>query len=440
MTFSDFKLNKQLLNAIEEAGYTTPTPIQKKAIPLVLAGHDIIGIAQTGTGKTAAFALPMLMKIKYAQGTQPRGLILAPTRELVMQIQEEVKKFSIYTDLRSVALYGGPSVRTQGEAISAGIDIVVATPQRFWDIYKQGYIDSRKIQMMVMDEADRMMDMGFMPQIRRILEIVPAKKRQNMLFSATMPAKVLALADEFLKFPERIEISPQATAATTVKQMRYAVPNIKSKINLLAYLLQDKEKFSRVMVFAKTKTTANNIYKFLVRKVDTDVRVIHANKDQNARINAMKDFKAGNIRILVTTDIAARGIDISMVTQVINFDVPHQSEDYVHRIGRTGRAEQLGEAITFFNIAEDPLIKSIEQLIREEIPVLPYPEEVPLEPTPFVEQQEMLRALDMRKQREDPEYKGAFHEKKKYVHKRPKPKAKIKGGGQSNKNRKHNRK
>ena len=410
-SFEDFKLNRQLLNAIEEKGYSQPTPIQQKAIPLILAGHDLMGVAQTGTGKTAAFVLPLLMKVKYAQGKDPRALILAPTKELVLQIEQNVKAYSTYCDIRHIALYGGVGPKTQIEELNKGVDLIVATPGRFLDIYSKGEISTKLIKTLILDEADKMMDMGFMPQIRKILEVIPVK-RQNLLFSATMPDRVVTLSEEFLEYPELVEVAPQATTAETITQLLYKVPNNKTKLNFLMQLLEDREVFNRVMVFTKTKTTADNIYKYLSRKDQGEIRVIHSNKGQNSRINAVEEFKEGNVRVLVSTDVASRGLDISMVSHVINFDVPTHYEDYVHRIGRTGRANNEGIALTFCNEAEVYHVKKIEQLIRTSIPSKKFPDSVKVEKASFEEKQDVAREIDRQKRLEDPDFKGAFHEKK----------------------------
>jgi ATP-dependent RNA helicase RhlE len=414
MTFEDFDLNRQLLNAIEDAGYQTPTPIQEQTIPMILAGHDVLGIAQTGTGKTAAYLLPILMKVKYAQGTAMRALILAPTRELVMQIDEAVTQLAKYTDLRHVALIGGLGPKTQIETLQKGIDIIIATPGRFMDIYLKGEINTKELKTLVLDEADKMMDMGFMPQIRKILEVIPSKKRQNLLFSATFQPRVENLSHEFLEFPTKVEVSPENMTATMVKQRLFEVPNFLTKINLLGLLMKDKETFNRTIIFCRSKEIADNIFKYLGRKIvgEDKIRVIHANKGQNTRINSMEDFKEGNIQVLVSTDVAARGIDIQMVSHVINFDVPLIYEDYVHRIGRTGRANHTGEAITFITEAEEYHIKKIEKIIKMQIPREPLPEGLEVLQTPFVEKQIMLREIDEQRKREDPNFKGAFHEKK----------------------------
>jgi ATP-dependent RNA helicase RhlE len=411
-TFEDLKLNRQLLNAIAEAGYQEPTEIQQKAIPLILAGHDLLGIAQTGTGKTAAYTLPLLMKLKYAQGSTPRALILAPTRELCLQIKENVQVLAKYTDLRVVAVFGGKGIKPQLEEVKQGVDILIATPGRFMDIYFTNELATKEIRTLVLDEADRMMDMGFMPQIRKILEIIPAKKRQNLLFSATMPEKVIKLSEEFLEFPMRVEITPQATPAETVEQFLYEVPNFRTKIELLQYFLT-QENCQKVIIFTKTKENANNIYKFVARKFgEENVKVIHANKDQNARLNAIETFKNDEIRILVATDVAARGIDISHVSHVINFDVPILYEEYVHRIGRTGRAKHTGIAITFANEAEMYHISKIEQIIKMSIPKATIPAEVKIYETPFEEKQAIARQIDAQKRKENPDFQGTFHEKK----------------------------
>ncbi len=411
VTFDSFKLNKQLLNAIDELGYTSPTPIQEKAIPLITAGHDVIGVAQTGTGKTAAYLLPLLMKVKYAQGVHPRALILAPTRELILQIEENIQQLSKYTDLRYVALYGGVGPKTQIELVQAGADIIIATPGRLMDIYLKGELHLKQLKTLIIDEADKMMDMGFMPQLRRILEVIPTK-RQNLLFSATMSTFVKKLCEEFLEFPEMVEVSPEVLTVDTVDQMLYQVPNLKTKIHFLEHLLQDPA-LERVIVFVKTKSTADNVSKYLERKKYGPLRVIHSNKGQSSRINAMNEFKEGNLRILVSTDISARGIDVSMVSHVINFDVPIIYEDYVHRIGRTGRAKNEGIAITFANKAEMYHIKKIEELIKQQIPEKVMPAEVKVEKTGFEEVQIMERDIDAFKRRENPDFKGAFHDKKK---------------------------
>jgi len=428
--FQAFALNRQLFNAIEDAGYTKPTLIQTKAIPILLGGHDLLGIAPTGTGKTAAFLLPILMKIKFAQGEHPRCLIMAPTRELAMQIDSQITSFGKFTDVRHIAIYGGLGPKTQKEALAAGVDIIVATPGRFLDLYLNGDIFTRNIQILVLDEADKMMDMGFMPQIRRILEILPVK-RQNMLFSATMPDKVLELSHEFLEFPLRVEAAPESTPVDTVTQELFVLPNMGTKLNLLLHFLQDNEKFHRVIVFTKTKQTAEEIGQFISKRIPGLVRIIHANKGQNSRINAMDAFRAQEVQVLVSTDVAARGIDIPAVSHVINFDVPVVYEDYVHRIGRTGRALNIGTAITFMVKSEEWHIDRIEKIIRMKIPRCDIPESVIILPTPFAEEQEFLRALDIQRKKEDPSYQGAFHEKKYQaaIDKSIRDKKKIKAGG-----------
>ena len=412
--FEQFKLNRQLLNAIEEAGYTEPTPIQEQAIPLALAGQDILGIAQTGTGKTAAYTLPLLMRIKFAQGDHPRALILAPTRELAMQISEAIIQLSKYTDIRTVVLYGGLGPKAQIDAIRRGVDIIVATPGRFMDLYLKEEIIVKHLNVMILDEADKMMDMGFMPQIRRVLEIIP-RKRQNMLFSATFSDKVENLSYEFLEFPTRIEVTPQSTTAEMITQKLYELPNFRSKINLLAHLLEDREIFNRVLIFTRSREVASLVYQNLLDRVVTEeeLRVIHANKGQNTRINAMEAFREGSIRVMVATDVVARGIDITEVSHVINFDVPLIYEDYVHRIGRTGRANHVGQAITFITDADEYHIHKIEKMIRMVIPREQLPGNLDVVSTPHDERQDMLREIDNQKRKEDPTFLGAFHEKKK---------------------------
>ena len=409
-TWQDFKLNKQLLNAIEDAQYAKPTEIQIKSIPLVLGGQQLIGIAQTGTGKTAAYLLPLLMKIKYAQEGGPRALILAPTKELVVQVGENAKSLARYTDIRITALYGGVGPTSQIESIKKGVDIIISTPGRFTELYLKKEIPVKQIKTLVIDEADRMLDMGFIQQLRKLFEVLPSK-RQNLLFSATFPEKVEKLSEEFLEFPHKIEITPQATPAKQVSQEGYSVPNLKTKINFLEYLL-NKPEFNRVIVFTRTKATANNVYKFIERKGLGPVSVIHSNKGQNSRLNALRSFSEGEVRVLVATDVSARGIDVSKVSHVINFEVPSSSEDYVHRIGRTGRAAEKGKAITMMTVAEQYRLEKIEALIRGKIPMKKLPKEVEVEETEFDEAQLIARSIDIQKRKADPAFKGAFHEKK----------------------------
>jgi len=411
ISWNDFKLNKQLFDAIADVGFESPTEIQQKCIPLVLGGQHVIGIAQTGTGKTAAYMLPLLMKIRYAQGNDVRALILVPTKELVAQVATQAAALAKYTDLRIVEIYGGVGAKAQIEKIQAGTDLLIATPGRFLELYSRNELVTKQIKTLVLDEADRMMDMGFMPQLRRIFEVIPSK-RQNVLFSATFPEKVERLANEFLDFSVRVEITPPATVATQVVQELYYVPNGATKINFLEHLLNTNAEFSRVMIFTRTKDVANNIYKYLDRKHLGPVKVIHSNKGQNTRINAMNDFKEGKLRILVSTDVASRGIDVTNVTHVINFDVPIMYEDYVHRTGRTGRAFQEGKAITLATEAERYHIDKIEKIIREKITVKKLPSTIEVAETPYAEAQLMAREIDRQKRYEDPEFKGAFHDKK----------------------------
>ncbi|MFN8341651.1 MAG: DEAD/DEAH box helicase [Cyclobacteriaceae bacterium] len=408
--WQELKLNKQLLTAVQELNFVQPTEIQRRCIPLVLGGQQVIGIAQTGTGKTAAYMLPLLMKARFAQGEHARIVILAPTKELVVQLADHARALAKHTDLRVVSLYGGVGPKTQIEQLQQGADLLIATPGRFMELYGRSEIPTKQINTLVLDEADRMMDMGFMPQLRKIFEVIP-RKRQNLLFSATFSPKVEQLSNTFLDNPIKVEITPQATASQQVEQELYRVPNLKTKIHFLERLLNDREQFNRVLVFTRSKETADNVFKYIERKELGPVRVIHSNKGQNSRINAVQEFREGSLRVLVSTDVTARGIDVNKVSHVINFDVPMQYEDYVHRIGRTGRAFETGKAITFCTDAEIYHIRKIEEIIRTKIPLKEMPRAVETEPTPFAEQQLMLKEIDRQKRLEDPDFQGAFHER-----------------------------
>lgn len=410
MTFEELKLTRQFLDAVNELGYESPSEIQEKVIPRVLGGQDVIGIAQTGTGKTAAYVLPLLQLLKYPQGDEPRALILVPTKELVVQVEEQIQSLCKYTELRYVALYGGVGPKTQIEIIKKGVDIIVATPGRFLEIYAKRVIIPKKIKHVVLDECDRMMDMGFWPQLREIQEKLPQKKQQ-LLFSATFPERVERIADNFLLFPSRVEVTPQATPATTVEQRVYMVPNFKTKLNLLMHLLEGDE-MKRVMVFVRTKADATSMGKFMERSNVGEIRFLHSNIGQNSRMNAIKDFKDGNVRILVSTDVTARGIDVFEVSHVVNFQVPGHYEDYVHRIGRTGRAFKTGVAISFVDQSEEYHLTNIQKIIRQTIPVFEIPEVVKIEKTDPEEKQDHAREIDRQKRLDDPDFKGAFHEKK----------------------------
>lgn len=410
-TFDNLKLNRQLLNGVADAGYAEPTEIQAKCVPLILGGQEVIGIAQTGTGKTAAYLLPLLMKIKFAQGSDPRALIVVPTKELVLQVAAHAAQLASHTDLRILGIYGGVGPKAQIAALQQGVDVLISTPGRFLELYQKKELHTKLIKTLVLDEADRVMDMGFMPQLKKIFELLPPK-RQNLLFSATFSPKVESLAQDFLTFPVKVEVTQQATPARAVEQEWYAVPNVRTKISFVEHLLQREEEFNRVIIFTRTKETADNVFNYLERKKLGTVRVIHSNKGQNSRINAMEQFKSGELRTLVSTDVAARGIDVARVSHVINFDVPILYEDYVHRIGRTGRAFQEGKAITLVTPAEVYHLQNIEALIREKIPQKQLPPAIVIQEMLPGEQQAMAREIDRQRRKEDPSFKGAFHERK----------------------------
>lgn len=430
--FESAGLNRQMLDAIRELGWLEPTPVQRAAIPLIKAGRDVLGIAQTGTGKSAAFLIPLTAKLHYPQGLNTRAVVLAPTKELVAQLFLHFEALNRYVGLRAQSLVGGIGLQPQLAGLKEGNDLVFATPGRFLELYHTGEWKLKEIKTLVIDEADRMMDMGFMPQIRKILEVIP-RKRQNLLFSATFPLKVEGLAHEFLEFPERVEISLQSTPASTVAQRVYKTPNFQTKLQLLLHLLRLKGPEDAALIFSKTKKHAGETARFLKRKLGSEVAVLHANKGTNTRSAAVEAVQSGDVRILVATDLASRGLDISRIALVINLDLPVQYEDYVHRIGRTGRALRSGTAISFVNPPDELHLKRIEQLIRMSIPVAPVPDEVALAETPFEEQQEMARKLDTQRKKADPEFKGAFHEKKRKSPARKNAKGKKTGGTASEK-------
>ncbi len=367
--FTGLELARPILRAIADEGYTTPTPIQGKAIPPLLAGRDLLGVAQTGTGKTAAFALPLLNRLaddaRRPVSRRPRALILAPTRELAGQIGDSLRTYGRHLQVRTSVVFGGTSIRPQIRTLSHGVHVLVATPGRLIDLMNQGHLRLDAVEVFILDEADRMLDMGFIPDVRRIAATLPGR-RQTAMFSATMPKSIEGLADSLLRDPVRIEVAPTATTATKVEQRVLFVAKDKKRA-LLAELMTDAD-IKRVLVFTRTKHGADRVVRHLQRAgVRSDA--IHGNKAQNARQRALESFRAGRIRALVATDIAARGIDVEGITHVINFELPGDPESYVHRIGRTARAGATGIAISFCDADERASLRDIERTIRKSVPV-----------------------------------------------------------------------
>lgn len=377
MTFENLDLIEPILNALKTEGYTQPTPIQEKSIPIILKGHDLLACAQTGTGKTAAFAIPIIQKLyqqKKEDGGQRkiRALIITPTRELAIQIDESIASYGRNTKLRHTVVFGGVSQSNQVNTLKAGVDILVATPGRLLDLVNQGFIRLGDVSFFVLDEADRMLDMGFVHDVKKIIKIIPTK-RQSLFFSATMPESIMALASTILTDPERVEVTPISSTAETIQQAVYFVDQ-SNKYDLLTHVLKDTAVIT-ALVFTRTKHGADKVVKMLVRN-NIKAEAIHGNKSQNARQNALNNFKNHTTRVLVATDIAARGIDIDELAFVINFEVPNIPETYVHRIGRTGRAGANGKAISFCDVEERAFLKDIQKLISQNIPVMedhPFP-------------------------------------------------------------------
>jgi ATP-dependent RNA helicase RhlE len=377
MTFNDLKLNNSILKAIKEEGYTTPTPIQQQAIPIVLTGIDLLGCAQTGTGKTAAFGIPILQQLENDRPTpahpkQIRALIVTPTRELAIQISESLSAYGRHTGLKNTVIFGGVKQHQQTMDLKRGVDILIATPGRLLDLHNQGFISLKHLKIFVLDEADRMLDMGFINDVKKIIALLP-KKRQSLFFSATMPADIQELANTILTNPQKVEVAPPATTAETIQQFLFYVGK-EAKNDLLLHLVK-RQSMKTVLVFTRTKHGADKVVKMLQRN-NVKSAAIHGNKSQNARQNALNDFKDGRLKVLVATDIAARGIDVDNLSYVINYEIPNIPETYVHRIGRTGRAGANGTAYSFCAPDEIVYIKDIQKLIGLSIQVEeghPYP-------------------------------------------------------------------
>ena len=364
MSFQNLGLAPELLRALADAGYAEPTPIQAQAIPLVLEGRDVLAAAQTGTGKTAAFVLPILHRLASGPARSPRALVLVPTRELAAQVVESVETYGRHLRVRSAVIFGGVSINPQIERLRRGVDLIVATPGRLLDHAQQRTVDLSGIEMLVLDEADRMLDMGFIRDIRRLIALLPAR-RQNLLFSATFNDEIRALAQSLLNRPASVEVAPRNTTAAQITQRVHPVDKAR-KTALIAHLVTSGE-WHQVLVFTRTKHGANRLAEQLARS-GIETAAIHGNKSQNARTKALADFKDGRVRLLVATDIAARGIDIDGLPYVINHELPNVPEDYVPRIGRTGRAGSSGEAVSLVSGEEQPLLRDIQRLLRREIP------------------------------------------------------------------------
>jgi ATP-dependent RNA helicase RhlE len=412
MTFSDLNLSTPLLNALNDLGYTRPTTIQARAFPVVMGGRDVCGIAQTGTGKTFAYLLPCLRQWKFSKDTAPQILIIVPTRELVVQVVEAVKKLTTYMNVAVVGIYGGVNINTQKLEVAEGMDVLVATPGRLIDLMYDGSFKTKAIKRLVIDEVDEMLNLGFRTQLKAILDLLP-QKRQNLMFSATITGDVEMLMNTYFNAPERIEAAPTGTPLENIIQTAYKVPNFYTKVNLLIQLLTQNEDMSKVLVFVATKSLADDLYEELKAEFPERVGVIHSNKEQNHRFNTVNQFTNGTYRFIIATDIIARGLDISEVTHVINFDMPEVPENYIHRIGRTGRADKKGISISFITEREKDNQDKIEALMNYQVPILDLPEGLVISDVLTEDEKPKIKMKTHLVKLPKKEEKGpAFHEKK----------------------------
>jgi ATP-dependent RNA helicase RhlE len=374
-TFKEFRLSKQLNFAIDDLGFQDPTPIQVASFSIILSGKDVVGIAQTGTGKTFAYMLPILEELTFSKQDNPRILILVPTRELVLQVVENINSFAAYMNVRTVGVFGGANINTQRQAVAQGCDIVVATPGRLYDLVLNRSLRLNGIKKLVIDEVDVMLDLGFRFQLTNIFELLP-ERRQNIMFSATMTDEIDVLIDDFFIHPEKISIAVSGTPLDNISQQCYSVKNFYTKVNLLAHLLHDKELFNKILVFVANKKDADRLFEALEEDYGTELGIIHSNKSQNYRIRSVEEFDSGKNRVLISTDVMARGLDLDKISHVINFDTPTFPENYMHRIGRTGRAEEEGRSILFYTELEKENKEAIEKLMDCSIPKINFPKEV----------------------------------------------------------------
>jgi ATP-dependent RNA helicase RhlE len=410
-TFEQFNLPKSVQKAIDELGFSTPTPIQEKSFSVIMSGRDMMGIAQTGTGKTFAYLLPLLKLYKFTPTHTPKIVVLVPTRELVVQVVEEVEKLTQYMSVRTLGIYGGVNINTQKKSVYQGIDILVGTPGRTMDLALDNVIRFDETSKLVIDEFDEMLNLGFRPQLTSILAMMKPK-RQNILFSATMTDEVDAVLNDFFDFPEEVSLASSGTPLENITQISYAVSNFNTKINLLKHLLTENETMSRVLIFVNNKKISDMLHESIEEDFEGQFGVIHSNKSQNYRLSTMANFQEGNLRGIITTDIMARGLDISDITHVINFEMPEFPELYMHRIGRTGRADATGTAISFYTAREEEYKLGAEVLMNREIENLPFPTEVEIS----------LKLIGPEKDKEPIKFllkkpkldgDGAFHEKAK---------------------------
>lgn len=410
-TFNDLNLNNPLRNALQDLGLTTPTPIQEKVFSVVMSGRDVVGIAQTGTGKTFAYLLPLLRMWQFRKDRFPQILVVVPTRELVTQVVEAVEKLTPYMNVTAVGVYGGTNINTQVKMVEQGMDVVVATPGRLLDLIYKGSLKVKKIKKLVIDEVDEMLNLGFRHQLLNLFDLLP-DKRQNLLFSATLTDEVESLLDTFFNFPKRIEATPVGTPLDNISQKAYHVPNFNTKVNLLERLLDDHPEMDKVLVFSATKKLCDVLFERLDEKYPERVGVIHSNKAQNNRFNSVSSFKDGTYRALIATDLIARGLDVAEVSHVVNFDIPEEAESYIHRIGRTGRADAEGIALSFITEKDAASVEAIESLMNYQIPVEPIPEDLPISDELIEAEKPQVFMKNLAINLPDLEKSGgAFHEK-----------------------------
>ena len=412
VSFEDFKLTTPLSKALGDLGFLEPTPIQEASFNVICAGKDVVGIAQTGTGKTLAYSLPLLRNLTFTNQENPRILILVPTRELVVQVVDSLEALNVYTNNRVLGVYGGTNINTQKKQISEGIDILVATPGRLYDLALSRVLQLKNIQKLVIDEVDVMLDLGFRHQLINIFDLLP-ERRQNIMFSATMTSDVDALITDFFISPERISVALSGTPLENIVQYRYNVPNYYTKVNLIRFLMEDRDAYYRVLIFVSNKRMADRLFESLEAVFHGESCVIHSNKTQNYRLRSIDQFRNGFNRILVATDVMARGLDIDDVSHVINFDTPEYPENYMHRIGRTGRAKRKGTSLLLSKENETDYKDAIEGLMKMKIETLDIPETVEISNELIEEERPQLREhYNPHKQTDEDAPGPAFHDKK----------------------------